>query len=242
MKGIRTIVAAMSLALAAPTVVLADEIYKLDYDGFTVWLNCDLHGAVKFRYNAQHDTGNLKREKAFTLDPNVPTRCQQSSSGAYKAKGQRYDRGHLVPANHLDHSKRAIHQSNYMTNILPQAANMNRGAWLQTEEITECYRDIDELLVLGGVIWGKKTHDDYFVHTHGVATPDAFWKVIIRKDRVIAWLIPNSQEATRNNLDSYLISIKDLEKVTGETIPVANYLKDEKPTHSWYIPVGCNKG
>ncbi|HIG39559.1 MAG TPA: hypothetical protein EYQ14_03340, partial [Gammaproteobacteria bacterium] len=44
------------------------------------------------------------------------------------AKGQRYDRGHLVPANHLDYSKKAIKQSNYMTNILPQAANMNRGA------------------------------------------------------------------------------------------------------------------
>jgi DNA/RNA endonuclease G (NUC1) len=41
-----------------------------------------------------------------------------------------------------------------MTNILPQAANMNRGTWLLTEEIIECYRDIDELLVIGGVIGG----------------------------------------------------------------------------------------
>jgi endonuclease G len=50
-----------------------------------------------------------------------------------------------------------------MTNILPQAANMNRGAWLQTEEIVECYRDIDELLIIGGVIWGNNPKDDYFV-------------------------------------------------------------------------------
>ena len=26
---------------------------------------------------------------------------------------------------------------------------MNRGAWLQTEKITECYRNISELFVIG---------------------------------------------------------------------------------------------
>ncbi|TXK92768.1 DNA/RNA endonuclease G, partial [Methylococcaceae bacterium HT1] len=63
----------------------------------------------------------------FYLDPKVPKECQQYSAKTYKAKDQRYDRGHLVPANHLDYSKTAIKASNTMTNILPQAANMNRG-------------------------------------------------------------------------------------------------------------------
>lgn len=63
-----------------------------------------------------------------------------------------------------------------MTNILPQVAQMNRGAWLLTEEIVE-FRDIDELLVIGGVIWGNNPADDYFILSHGVKTPDAFWKV-----------------------------------------------------------------
>ena len=104
---------------------------------------------MKFLYNAQHDTGNFKPLKSFHVDPNVSSSCQQLSAKTYKQKGQRYDRGHLVPANHLDYSKVTIRQSNFMTNILPQAANMNRGAWLLTEEITECYRDIDELLIIG---------------------------------------------------------------------------------------------
>ena len=30
---------------------------------------------------------------------------------------------------------------------------MNRGIWLLTKEIPECYRDIDELLIIGGVLW-----------------------------------------------------------------------------------------
>jgi len=198
---------------------------------------------VKFRYNAQHDTGNEARAKDFKLDPNVPKECQQTSTAAY---GHGYDRGHQVPANHLDYSSEAIKQSNYMTNILPQTSQMNRGAWLLTEEIIECYRDIDELLVLGGVIMGNNPADDYFVQSHGVKTPDAFWKVVIRgtgqDERAIAWVVSNSKDATRKHLDSYLVSVDELERMTGETIPVADYAKHDKPPTSWLIPTGCNKG
>ena len=74
----------------------------------------------------------------FHINLGVSSSCQQLSAKTYKQKGQRYDRSHLVPANHLDYSKAAIRQSNFMTNILPQAASMNRGAWLLTKEITEC--------------------------------------------------------------------------------------------------------
>jgi endonuclease G, mitochondrial len=76
------------------------------------------------------------------------------------------------------------------------------------------------LLVLGGVIWGTNTADDYFVGKHGVATPDAFWKLIIRgKDRVMAWIIPNTRAATKKRLDHYLVSVEEIERQTGETFP-----------------------
>ncbi len=173
-------------------------------------------------------------------------RAQLFSNASRYTYGHNYDRGHQVPANHLDASVAAIKATNTMTNILPQAANMNRGAWLLTEEIIECYRDIDELLVLGGVLWGNNPADDFFVQSHGVKTPDAFWKVVVRgtgsDERAIAWIVPNSQEATRKRLDDYLVSIEDLEKATGETIPVADYAKHDKPSQSWMIPQGCNKG
>ncbi|SJM89521.1 DNA/RNA non-specific endonuclease [Crenothrix polyspora] len=218
------------------------KLIKLDYEGFTVWLDCNRRGAVKFQYNPQRDTGSAPRNDRFFLDPNVPKECQQKTAKAY---GQNYDRGHQVPANHLDFSATAIKASNTMTNILPQAANMNRGAWLLTEEIIECYRDIDELLVIGGVIWGENTVDDYFVESHGVATPDAFWKVVVRgvgqDEQAIAWIVPNTQEATKSNLDDYLVSVEQIERLTGEKIPVAAYAKHDKLAQSWMIPKGCNK-
>jgi endonuclease G, mitochondrial len=214
----------------------------LEYLGFTIWLDCEKRGAVKFQYNAQHDTGNEPRSKSFKFDPNVPKECQQTSIAAY---GQGYDRGHQVPANHLDYSPEAIKESNYITNILPQTSQMNRGAWLRTEEIIECYRDIDELLVIGGVVWGNNPDDDYFIQSHHVKTPDAFWKVVIRgtgqDERAIAWVVPNSKDATKKRLDSYLVSVDELEKITGEKIPVADYAKHNKPSASWVIPAGCNR-
>lgn len=219
------------------------KIERVDYEGFTLWLDCTQHGAVKFQYNAQRDTGSFPRVEKFFLDKNVPKDCQQTSAKSY---GRNYDRGHLVPANHLDYSKQAITDSNSMANILPQAANMNRGAWLLTEEIIECYRDIDELLVIGGVIWGNNSKDDYFVKSHGIKTPDAYWKVVIRgslnNEQVIAWIVPNSTDAKRSKLDNYLVSVAEIEKQTGEKIPVNAELKNEKLKTSWLVPKGCNKG
>ncbi|WGS88696.1 DNA/RNA non-specific endonuclease [Methylomonas sp. UP202] len=225
----------------APTI--AGDRMKLDYQGFTVWLDCSQRGPVRFEYIASKDSGDLPRAKDFSLDPAVPKECQQFSAAAY---GHGYDRGHQVPANHLDGSEEALRQSNYMTNILPQVAQMNRGAWERTEEIIECYRDLEDLHVIGGVIWGNNPADDYFLRSHGVKTPDAFWKVVIRgtgqDQRAIAWVVPNSPSATKSNLDRYLISVGNLEQLIGETLPVAAYAKHDKPAASWHIPHGCNKG
>jgi endonuclease G len=224
-----------------PTKTLREgSLLRLDYEGFTVWMDCKERAAVKFRYNAQRDSGREPRAENFKLDPNVPKDCEQTSAAAY---GTGYDRGHQVPANHLDASAVAIAQSNYMTNILPQASNMNRGAWLLTEEIVECYRDIDELLVVGGVIWGSNAADDVFVQSHGVRTPDAFWKVVVRGNgNAIAWIVPNSKDATKAKLDGYLVSVADIEKRTGEKLPVTGDARTAKPKSSWVVPIGCDKG
>jgi hypothetical protein len=112
-----------------------------------------------------------------------------------------------------------------------------------TEEIVECYRDIDELLVLGGVIWGNNPADDYFVQSHGVKTPDAFWKVVVRGDgRAIARIVPNTKDAVEAKLDSYLVTVEAIEKRTGEMLPITGYARTTKPKGSWVVPIGRNKG
>ena len=60
---------------------------------------------------------------------------------------------------------------------------------------------------------------------------------------MIAWIIPNSQEATQARLDAYLVSVQELEARLGDTFPeVPDYAKGEKPTVSWLVPFGCDRG
>lgn len=224
------------------------EVKRLDYTGFTIWLDCDAKSAVRFRYNAQRDTGNFKRHSKFYTDPNLSKECQQTSTASYKGKHPTgtYDRGHLVPANHLDSDEQSIKESNYMVNIVPQAANANRGAWLRTEEIIECLRDEEEIFVLGGVIYDQSTATDYFYKTHGIRTPSALWKILLKgtagKEEVVAWIVPNTADAKRDKLDDYLVSVGAIEKITGESIiDIPAKLKNQKAAQSWSVPKGCDK-
>ena len=218
---------------------------KLDYEGFSVWVDCSMKAAVSFRYNAKKDGGNLKRSSAFSLDSNVPKECQQTSTATYKTHDelQQFDRGHQVTSNHLDHSKLAMKQSNFMTNILPMDRYLNRyGAWRYTEVLTECLRDIDELLVIGGALWSEDNENDYFLKSHGVRTPSAFWKIIIRDDRMIGWVFPNDNKATKYNIDDYIKSVSEIEALTGLKLPVSGDMRSYTPEHTWIIPRGCNRG
>jgi len=66
-------------------IVRKGHLLLLNYEGFTVWLDCEQRSAVKWRYNAQHDDGNLPRANGFKLDPYVPKDCQQTSAKGYTA-------------------------------------------------------------------------------------------------------------------------------------------------------------
>jgi len=195
-----------------------------------LWLSKELRSATRFAYATSPDCGCYDRHGAFTADKDYK-HFSQTKGAAYpryclgptrewapwsmvglnireqKAQckeSESFDRGHLVPANHLDHNKAAIKASNKMTNILPQVSIMNRQGWLGTEEIIECCRDIVQLHVVGGAVFdetqlkkgilgfnghglGKngwkgdeklKGRRQWFWDTHRAASPTYMWKII----------------------------------------------------------------
>lgn len=239
--------AAILVAVSMPA-FSANPTLQKDYQGFTAWLDCKEHAVSKFRYTASHDLGDHGRSSTFRLDPTVPYECQPASAESFKTTAPNaltYERGHQVPANHLDFSEEAIKQSNYMTNILPQTWQLNRGAWAQTEKIIECYREQVELLVLGGAIWkntARHRQNDHFVGSHNIRTPEQFWKVVIAGDgTTIAWLMPNTETATAKNLDLYLIKPAQLELAAKIKLPeVPKAWRKIRPKQSWPIPAGCD--
>ena len=78
---------------------------------------------------------------------------------------------------------------------MPQTAILNQQAYLRAEEIHECWRDIVNLKSVVGIVMGNNPNNNYFVNSHGVQTPDYYWRIIKREhdinkdgDTIIAWL------------------------------------------------------
>lgn len=210
---------------------------------FTTWVDCDEHLPVLFHYIAEEDVGNFSRVSTFRLDPAVSLSCQQKSANTYNQYTNGWDRGHMVPANHLDHSLEAIKESNYMTNVAPQTVALNRGAWLLSEEIIECWRDNTTLNVFGGVLFTEDTSRDFFMASHGIRTPFLNWKVVVKESDadIIAWMMPNDETAVRAKLDSYLTSLKNIEDMTGFFFPQFTMAQKQKiQPVSWVVPKGCD--
>ena len=189
------------------------EEKQVDYQGFSLWLDCEKRAATRFEYTLGKDTGNEERTKyKYRLDPSLGD-CQQLSTESYwKESGETHQRGHLVAFNHLDYSEESALDSNQMANILPQHKTLNQGAWKVTEEITECFREFGTLKIIGGAIWDSNPR---ILETRGVDVPDYFWKVIFRDGDQIAWIMPNDDTATSEALDTFIVSLLAIEKATG---------------------------
>lgn len=237
----RLLCLALALWLALGASALA-QVFQLNYEGFTTWVDCQRRGPILFHYIAHADSGNLARHGDYELDPDFPAFCQSKTNDTFQSVvpdgAQDYDVGHQVPANHFDGSETAIAQTNFWTNLLPQTASMNRGAWLETEHIIECLRDVVPLEVWGGPIWGANQEDDHFAESHGVQTPAAFWKVVIRTDtrEAIGWIIPNGV-APRSSLDQWIEPVSLIERVSGLTFEAFGKGIRSVP---WEKPLGCS--
>ncbi len=228
------------------------DLLKKEFQGFTLWLDCQTHhGAVAFYYPIGKDKGNFDlKNKGFRFAPRMASSCQPETWRSYKtttvnpAEGT-WVRGLLVPRNHMDGNRQALKETHYLTNTLPRdsAFSGSKGAWRRTELITECYRDITPLKIWGGVIWGKNTDNDFFMATHGIKTPDFWWKLIYREDKAeyIAWIFPNHWSAKASKIDHFLVSIKELSAVL-EFMPEIDTIKtlgqaDIVPKKSWPLEI-----
>ena len=224
------------------------KLVSMDYEGFSLLYDCDSMSAIRFEYRLEKDTGNLVRPANYTFDLTLPKDChQQTSTNSYASVVNEWDRGHLVASNHMDFDTNYLLRANYMTNIVPQLASFNRGVWKETENITECYRELAPINVSGGVVYDD-TNNDFFVRSHEIKSPDFFWKTLTTTDtggnlQTISWLIPNREGL--GGLDSYIVTVDQIEKLIGTDLigsKIENELKYLKPAKSWALPKNCQIG
>ena len=156
--------------------------------------------------------GSSKRKDDFRPDPAIPA---QYNATLKDYAGHPYDRGHLAPAGNNTQNDQVMSESFFLSNMVPQVPNHNRGIWKQLEEYVRDWvvdHNMD-IYVISGTIYqsGHLTIGD-----NKVGVPTHLWKVIVdrQEGKAIAFLFPNAALPVAD-LPNYATTVETVEKSTG---------------------------
>lgn len=166
------------------------------------------------------DMGESLSRPDFEPDPTLPDGIVRVDYSDYSGSG--YDRGHIVPSADRFGNAELNRQTFYMTNIVPQTADLNQYPWNRLEMYarTLAYRG-NTLYTIAGV-YGDKGR------LRGkVTVPTNCWKVIVicprgaaidsidSTTRIIAVDMPNIDGVENVNWEKYKTTVREIEKRTG---------------------------
>jgi endonuclease G len=185
----------------------------IDYPGFTVSFNSKHHQPnwVAWELTAEETKGTLPRSNEFAQDPNVegcPTLADYRGSG--------YDRGHMAPAADMKWSEAAMQACFYLTNMSPQAAALNSGAWKKLEDKCRDWavRDSAIIIVCGPVLTDRITKT---IGDTKVSVPTRYFKVILapyaNPPRAIGFIMNNGK--VEGGMQQAAVSVDEVERITG---------------------------
>ena len=194
----------------------ADDTRILSRTGFTISYHdtWKMPQWVAWYLTTERVEGKEKRTDDFLTDPDLPTQVLSEDSDY---RNSRYDRGHMAPAGDMKWNEQAMIESFYMSNICPQAPNLNRGDWRILEE--NCRKWAQEhqtplYIVCGPLVESEKKHKR--IGKNKVTVPDGFFKVVLKlgdEPAAVGFLFPNDD--CDEKLAEYAVSVDSVEKVTG---------------------------
>lgn len=199
---------------AGPWLHLVNRGYEVGYDelehvprwaAYKVTRNNGDHGPRPAGFRVDTRTRSLVRSEVYT------------NSG--------YDRGHMAPnyAMAICHGEQAQYASFLMTNVVPQLHGLNAGLWKDIElRIAQRYSErFGEVWVANGPVFTSGVAARYIGPSDTrVRVPDAFWMVVARRTSdgrllTVAFLVPHREIWRDLDLSRYLVSIDEVERVTG---------------------------
>ncbi len=183
------------------------------YKGMTVSFNPRLHipNWVAWELTGSEADGTEPRYDKFMCDQSV-TGCPDTWDYNYSG----YDRGHMAPAGDMKWDKDAMRETFYMTNICPQAPELNRGSWKNLEEKcrVKAHNDSAVIIVCGPVLTDELKE---FIGDNRVAVPKRFFKVILspfkKEPTAIGFIMPNG--SVPGGMQLCAVSVDSVEAVTG---------------------------
>ncbi len=198
--------------------------YLLEKPSYVISYNCKTGIANWASWQLNRGwLGNTDRSNDFRSDPDLPKNCYVARPSDYKRSG--YDKGHLAPSG--DRTKRKSDNSDtfLMSNMIPQSPANNREVWRELEEYSRyLVSKGKELYIIAGGEGKEKlllvTHKSE-KKTNKITVPKYTWKAILILDKLgriestVAVMIPNSEKVAGKDWTDYIISIDELEKITG---------------------------
>lgn len=183
------------------------------YKGMTVSFNRRLHipNWVAWELTALETGGDANRSEKFFCDESVPG-CPDSWDYSYSG----YDRGHMAPAGDMKWDEEAMRQTFYLTNICPQAPELNRGTWKSLEEKCRVRAKNDSAIIIicGPILTDSITE---YIGDSRVAVPKRFFKVVLSPYRdepvAIGFIMPNAKVV--GGMQPAAVSIDEVELATG---------------------------
>lgn len=187
----------------------------LTYPGFTVSFNADTHQPNYVAWELTRDEAQSQKTSrhsaSFAPDPEVEG-C--ATLDDYRRSG--YDRGHMAPAGDMKWDSVAMQSSFLLTNISPQAHDLNQGSWRALEEKCRDWavRDSAIVIVCGPIF---DSHPAPTIGQTGVAVPDRYFKVVLAPyadpPRAIGFVMPNGK--VPGGMQTSAMPVDDIEALTG---------------------------
>ena len=158
-------------------------------------------------------TGPAKRKDNFRPDPLVTPQCSASLAD-YAIVGKTHDRGHMAPAGNNTQNDAIMSESFYLSNMVAQLANNNRGIWKQLETWERQWAaapNTDFYIISGGIF-----DQGHPVIGNGLGMPTRLYKIIIEKNskQVQAYLMPNAALPVAD-LPKYQVPMSIVEEATN---------------------------
>lgn len=198
----------INLHALKPEIKQTDAYYEKE--NYCLVYNEDFEQAtwVYYEYTTGELYGKTPVKTRYRTDKSIITGSALSSD--YTHSG--YDRGHLVPLADLRKTEQHVYEASMMSNISPQVPSFNRGIWKHLEtKVRHWVKEKGTLkIVTGGIVLNNPT---YIGKKNKVAVPDYFFKAILSKESVIAFILPN--EGSKNNIHDYVVTVDYIEEITG---------------------------
>ena len=175
--------------------------------------------------------GSATRCDCFTSDASLPSGYFHATTSNYTGTG--FDRGHLCPSGDRTGSDADNAVTFLMTNMTPQAPNMNEVTWEAFETYCRTLTTTgNELYIIAG--WygqggsGSSGGTTNTIASGAINVPSHFWKIAVilpigtgdvsrvtTATRVIAIDMPNTQSVNAHTWDYYRTSVDAIEAATG---------------------------